>query len=99
MVGQACSFRFAKRADCISERNLRIGPMQEQEIDMRQTQSRQAVSGGAFKRTRLEMRWPDLGRDEDLVAVDSGCAQSVPDFVLILVHLGGIDVPIPETQR
>ena len=44
------------------ERDLRIGPMQQQQIDLGQAQPRQAIVRGAFQRPRRKMRRPDFRR-------------------------------------
>ena len=45
------------------------------------------------------MGGPDLGGDEDLVALDAGGAQALADLALVLVDLRGVDVAIAEPQR
>src|SRR5665213_3131572 len=59
----------------------------------------EAVLGGAFEIVRREMRGPDLGGHEHVVALDSGGAQAVADIAFVLVDLRGVDVAIAEPQR
>src|SRR6516165_4219758 len=42
---------------------------------------------------------PHLGGDEDVLAFDAGRAQPLPDFALIAIHLGGVDMAIAKPQR
>ena len=81
------------------ERDLRVRPMQQEEIHLREPQPRQALLGGALELARGEMRRPDLGGDEHVVALDAGCAQSFADLALVVVHLRGIDVAVAKPQR
>jgi hypothetical protein len=37
---------------------------------------------------------PDLGLDENLGTIDAGAADACPDFPLVAVGGGGVDVPV-----
>ena len=51
---------------------LRIGPMQQQQIDLGQPQPHQALLGRAFEIARRQNATARLGGDEDFVALDAG---------------------------
>jgi len=55
--------------------------------------------GRELEFARRQMGLPDLGGDEDLVALDARCAQAVAHLALVVVHLGGVDMAIAEPQR
>ena len=42
---------------------------------------------------------PQLGRDEEFVARDSGCGDGPPDTLLVAVDRGGIDVAVADLER
>jgi hypothetical protein len=88
-----------QRTQGLLQRHPRIGPMQQQQIDLGKMQLAQAFSGGALKIVRREMRGPDLGRHEHIVALDPGGAQAIADLAFVLVDLRGVDVAIAEPQR
>ena len=41
----------------------------------------------------------ELAGDEHLAAVQPGIADSLTDFLLVAVHLGGVDVAVADLQR
>src|SRR5215217_3210335 len=45
------------------------------------------------------MRRPDLGGEEDLIALHARGAQALADLAFVFVHLRGVDVAIAEPQR
>ncbi len=40
----------------------------------------------------------ELARDEDLCAIQPGLSDTLADSLLVSVHLGGIDVAIPDLE-
>src|SRR4051812_6478256 len=42
---------------------------------------------------------PQLGGDEDLVAVDAGAADALPHLALVVIGGGGVDQPVADAQR
>ena len=90
------TFQSAER---LRQRNLRIGPVQQQQIDLAQAQPHQAIARGALQRPRRKMRRPDFGGDEEFVALDAGGADAVADVALVVVHFRGVDVAIAKPQR
>jgi hypothetical protein len=99
MPGKARLLHMAQRADRLRQRNARIGPVDQQEVDVGEAQLRQAFLGGPLEFARRQVVLPDLGGDEDVVAPDPAGAQTFPDLALIAVHLGGVDVAVSEPQR
>ena len=73
--------------------------MQQQQVDLGQAQPRQALLGRSLEIVGREMRGPDLGGEEYLVALHAGGAQALADLALVLVDLRGVDVAIAEPQR
>src|SRR5262249_21396195 len=71
MARQAVALDLAERAERVAEWNLRIGPMQQQQVYSGQAQPCQAVTRGAFEIARREMRGPDFRRHEDIAALDA----------------------------
>ena len=99
MAREPLPLDLAERAKRLAERDLRVRPVQQQEIDLGEPQPHQAVLGGPFELARRKMRGPDLGGDEHLLALDARGAQPLADFALVVVHLRGIDVAVAEPQR
>src|SRR5581483_8628123 len=88
-----------ERAERLGQRHLRIGPVQQQQIDMGLAQPHQALLGRALQVMRSEMIGPDLGGEEDVVALHAGCTHPVPDLALVLIDLRGVEMAIAEFQR
>src|SRR5437763_417885 len=58
----------------------------------------QAPLRASFKVPTREVRRPHFGDDENLVAVDPCGTQAIPHLPFVVVHFGGIDVPIADAQ-
>src|SRR6516225_10031289 len=99
MACQAVALDLAERAERAAEWNLRIGPMQQQQVHFAQAQPRKAVTRGTFEIARREMRRPDFRRYENIAALDARRVQSFADLPLIVVHFRRVDVTIAEPQR
>ena len=98
VAGKPVALDLAQRADGFNKRNLRIGPMQQQQIDLGQPQPGQAIPRGALEFARRKMVGPDFRGDEDLAAFHSGGAQPLAHVALVIVHFRGVDVAIAEPQ-
>ncbi len=72
--------------------------MQQQQVDLGQAQPHQAFLGRTLQIVGREMRGPDLGGEEDLIALDARKAQALADLAFVVVHLRGVDVAIAEPQ-
>lgn len=88
-----------QRAQCLHQRHLRIRPVQQQQVDLGQAQSHQAFLGRTLQIVGSEMRGPDLGGEEDLIALHARGTQALADLAFVLVHLRGVDVAIAEPDR
>ena len=99
MARQPIALDLAQRAERIGERDLRIGPVQQQQIEFAQAQPAERVARGPFEIARRKMRRPDLGGDKHVAALDARGVQALPHFALIVVHLRRIDVAVAEPQR
>jgi hypothetical protein len=73
--------------------------VQQQQIDLRETQLCQALLGRSLKIVRRKVRGPNLGGHKHLVAIDAGSAQALADRAFILIDLRGVDMAIAESQR
>ncbi len=86
----------------LGERHLRVGPMDEQQIDPGQLQLLQAVIERALEIGGRELVLIDLRGHEHVLAPQAGGAQALmqplPDLGLVAVALGGVDVAIAEAQ-
>ena len=99
MAREALALDAGEGAEGFRQRNLRAGPMQQQQIDLAEAEPRQTPARGAFKLAGREVRRPDLRGHEDLVAPDAGCTQALAHRLLVVVHLGGVEVTVTEAQR
>src|SRR5579859_3967074 len=99
VAGEAVALDLAQRADGFGKRYLRVGPVQQEEIDLAQAQPHQTIAGGPLQFARREMARPDLGRDENLAARHARRPQPFADVALVVVHFGGVDVPVAEPER
>jgi hypothetical protein len=87
---------LAQRAERLAQRNPRVRPMQQQQIDVCEPQPAQTLLGSALELARREVRRPHLGGDEHLVALDAARAQPLPDLALVVIELGGIDMAVAQ---
>src|SRR5208282_820540 len=99
MTRETLALDAGERAEGFRQRNLRARPMQQQEIDLAEAEPRQTSARGAFKLAGREVRRPDLRGHEDRVAPDVGCTQALAHRLLVVVHLGGVEVTVTEAQR
>jgi hypothetical protein len=98
MARQPIALDFAQSAKRLGKRDLRIGPVQQQQVDFALAQPHQRVAGSAFECARCEMRRPDIRRQKHLAALDAGGVQAFADLALIVVDFCGVDVAIAEPQ-
>ncbi len=99
VLRQPCSLHLTQRADGIRERNARVGPVDKEEIDLRQAQARQAFRGRALQLASSEMIRPDFGGDEDVAARNAGGTQPLPHLTFVFVDLGRVDMAVADAQR
>src|SRR5262245_2708320 len=99
VAGKPRTLDLAERAECVAQRDLRVGPMQKEQVDAREPQPFQACLRRALEIARRIVRRPYLGGDEDFLARDARGAQPLPYFAFVVVKLGGIDVAVAEPQR
>src|SRR5262249_8335661 len=90
---------LAERAERVAQRNLRIRPVQQEQIDVRELQPRQARLRGTLELARRKVRWPHLRGDEHLIALYAGGAQPLPHLAFVVIKLGGVDVAVAAPQR
>src|SRR5215468_1920531 len=90
---------LAERAERVAQRNLRIRPVQQEQIDLRELQPLQARLRGTLEVAGGKVRRPHLRGDEHLLAFYAGGAQSLPHLAFVVVKLGGVDVAVAAPQR
>jgi hypothetical protein len=73
-------------------------PMQQIEIDVVETQPRQARVERSASRIESLVGIPQFGRDEYLVTPESTRSDRFADLVLISIGLRGVDVAVAEAQ-
>jgi hypothetical protein len=98
VAGVPASLDVAQGPQRLGERNLRVRPVQEQQINLGQPQPRQAALSGTFQLERRKMRRPDLGGDENALAPDPRRPQTVAHLAFVVVHLRSIDMAVAEPQ-
>ena len=98
MPRQPVTLDLAQPAERLRERDLRIGPVQQQQVDLALAQPHQRVANGTLQRPRGEMRRPDFGGQENVVALDARGIEPLADLALVVIDFGGIDVAIAEPQ-
>ena len=74
-------------------------PMDQEQVDVIRAQRAQCGVERASRVVRPVIPVVELAGDEDLAAVQAGIADSLTDFLFIAVHLGGVDVPVPNLER
>src|SRR5262249_35824859 len=99
MAGKPPALYPAERAERVAPRDLRIRPVQEEEMDGGGLEPRPARLGRTLEVARGKVRRPNLRGDEHLIAFYAGGAQPLPHFAFVVIKLGGIDVAVAAPQR
>src|SRR5215831_13592049 len=99
MAGKPRALDLAERAERVAQRDLWIRPVQQEQIDVRELQPRQARLSGTLEVAGGKVRRPHLRGDEHLIAFYAGGAQPLPHLAFVVVKLGGVDVAVPAPQR
>ena len=81
------------------ERDLRVGPVDQQQIDEGQLKPLQALIDRALEIAGGEPVEPDLGGEKDILALDPRGAHAGADLALVAVILRSVEVAIAEMQR
>jgi hypothetical protein len=85
-------------AEGLLKRHLGVRPMQQEEIDPLGLEVLEAALGGLDQALVGEIGRPDLGGEENGVAVHPGFADAAADLGLVVVHAGGVDVAVAELK-
>src|SRR6476620_5264243 len=99
MARKPHSLDLAERAERLAQRDLRVRPVQQQEIDLRKLQPRQTLLDRTLEFARGEVRRPYLRGDERLIACQAGGTQALADLALVVVPFRGVDMAIAQAQR
>src|SRR6185437_319977 len=73
--------------------------MDHVKVDMIEPELAHAALERAMERVRCKLVVPNLGSDEEFIAVHAGGCDGRSDLCFILVHRGGSDMPIAERDR
>ena len=72
--------------------------MDEVEVEVVEAEPLQARVEGAQRGVATLVVVPDLGRHEQVVAVDAGLGDGLADGGLVVVELGGVDVSVADLE-
>src|SRR5262249_15158777 len=73
--------------------------VQQEEIDVRELQPRQARLRRMLELARGKVRRPHLRGNEHLIAFYAGRAQPLPHLAFVVIKLGGVDVAVTPPPR
>ena len=73
--------------------------MNQKQVDVIRAQRAQCGVERAARVVRPVIPVVELAGDEHLTAVQAGIADPLADFLFIAVHLGGVDMPVPNLER
>ena len=88
-----------ERAERLLEPEVRVGPVQEQEVEAVDLQVLERLLGRAAGDVRRVLLARDLGREEELLSRHAGRGQPAPDLLLVAVGARGVDVPVADRER
>src|SRR5690349_21552544 len=98
MFGEAVALDLVQSTDRLLERNLGVGPVDQEKIDRADAETRNAFLCGALKIGGSQVFRLHFGRYEDLIA-QAGSANALAHIALVVVHLCGVDVAIADGDR
>ena len=87
MTREASLLGIIEGANRFRQGNLFVRPMNQQQVDLVDSQPLQACLGGPLQRAIRDVFPPDLGRNPVLVAGDDGVIQPLRYRVFFRVHL------------
>ena len=96
MTRQPLALERAERRDALRERDLRAGPMDEQQVHRRKPERLEAVIESAFE--LVEAIPVDFGGQKYVVALHAGRPNAFADFTLIAIVLRRVDVAVANLQ-
>jgi hypothetical protein len=99
MARKPLPFGLGERGNWLAERNLRVRPMHEQEIDEVDAERRQALVDRAREIVRAQVFVRYLGGEENLVTAHARGADAFADARLGAVFPSGVDMAIAEPER
>jgi hypothetical protein len=88
-----------QRPQGLGQRNARIGPMDQQQIDIIRAQPAQAVGGRSRQIGAGKLVIPNLGGQKNVASVDARFGDRLPHPGLVVIGLSGIDMPVAQIQR
>ena len=99
MTREASLLGIIEGANRFRQGNLFVRPMNQQQVDLVDSQPLQACLGGPLQRAIRDVFPPDLGRNPDLVAGDAAGTQPLPDRLFVRVHLSRVDMAVAARER
>src|SRR5262245_58280140 len=94
-----CRLALASAGMGLAERNLRVRPMHEQEIDEVDAESLQALVDRAREIVGAQVFVRYLGGEENLVTAHARGADAFADAALGAVFPSGVDMAIADAER
>jgi len=73
--------------------------MEDEQVDLVDAQLAGALVEGVEGLVVAVVTDPDLGFDEDVLAIDATAADGIADTALVAVRSGGVDVAVADAQR
>src|SRR6185437_7002646 len=91
--------QLGEGAERLAEGHLRIRPMNEQQIDMVEAETLEALLMRALGRTGVKIAWRDFGHEKNLAARNTAVADGAADLGLIAIDLRRVNMAIAERDR
>ena len=99
MQDQAVVAQRHERAERLLEREVRVRPVQEQQVEAVHLQVAQRVLGCTPQVVGRVLLAPDLRGEEELLARDPAGGEPAPDLTFVAVGARGVDVPVADRER
>jgi len=99
VAGEPPRLHPVQRTDGVGDRDIRIGPVDEQQVEMVEAETLQARLRRSFELLRFELGPPDFRGHEDLVARKVRGAQAGTHGLLIVIAGRGVDMPVADLER
>ena len=98
VAGEPAIFHFIQSADRIGQWYGFGGPVDQCKIEGGNAEPPQACLDRTLQVAIGNVRRPDFGGDEDIVAIDTGCAHAFANRCLVFLHDSGIHMAITGVQ-
>ncbi len=99
MARQTLALGLGQRAQRFSQWHARLRPMNQQQVNMVEAQSLEAGFDRAGKVSLTCIFFRHFGGDEQLIAIDAGCADALADPLLGAIFARRVNVAIAAATR